>query len=479
MFSGADVLLLEDDALLRRRLAAHLTGLEAEVTAVGTLAEARRVAKEVEFDFALLDVNLPDGISLDLLRAGLFGENTAVVVMTAEGGIKTAVEALRLGAGDYLAKPFEFDALPLAFARCRQARRASRRDDHLAAARTPTQGATDDFFFGSGLESVRAQLEKILAADRRLAGARPAPVLIEGETGTGKTTLARRVHAGGPRAARPLIEVNCSALPENLAESELFGHERGAFTDAKAARIGLFEAADGGTLFLDEIPSLSVPIQAKVLTVLESGRLRRVGGTKEIQVDVRVIAASNADLRAEATAGRFRADLFHRLDLFRLRMPPLRERRADLPELAAHLLAGVARRYRTRPPALSARARRCLATYPWPGNVRELAHELERSLVLHEGEGGLDFPGLPAGDDPQATDSSATGSAPSTAAMPDWLAPGWSLPEEGFELDAAIDRWIALALAETHGNVSAAARRLGVTRDYLRYRRPADPRSGG
>lgn len=471
MLSGADVLLLEDDALLRRRLAAHLTSLDAEVTAVGTLAEARRVAKDLAFDYALLDINLPDGNSLDLLRTGILPENTAVVVMTAEGGIRTAVEALRLGAGDYLAKPFDLDALPLAFARCRQARRASRREDHLSPARataTPAAAANDDFFFGSGLEPVRQQLDKILAADRRLTNTRPAPVLIEGETGTGKTTLARRVHAGGPRADRPLIEVNASALPENLAESELFGHERGAFTDAKTGRLGLFEAADGGTLFLDEIPSLSPSVQAKVLTVLESGRLRRVGGTKEILVDVRIIAASNADLRAEIAAGRFRADLFHRLDLFRLRMPPLRERRADLPALANHLLAGIARRYRTRPPALSSRALRCLATYPWPGNVRELAHELERSLVLHEGDEGLDFPGLPAGDDPAAPASTT----------PDWLAPGWRLPEEGFRLDAAIDRWIELALAETDGNVSAAARRLGVTRDYLRYRRPTGPRPG-
>ncbi len=470
MLHDAEILLLEDESLLRKRLAVFLTAEGARVNAVGTVAEARRLAADLAFDFALLDVNLPDGLGLDLLRAGAFAENTGVVVMTAQGGVRTAVEAIRLGAGDYLAKPFEFDAVPLAFARCRQARRSLRRENHLASPAHPA-APSDDFFFGTGLAVVAAQLEKILTADRRLTASLPPPVLIEGETGTGKTTLARRVHAGGPRAARPLIEVNCSALPENLAESELFGHERGAFTDAKAARIGLFEAADGGTLFLDEIPSLSPAVQAKVLTVLEGGRLRRVGGTREIQVDVRVIAASNADLRAEISAGRFRADLYHRLDLFRLRLPPLRERRADLPALAGHLLSAIARRYRLPSPGFTPRALRCLATYPWPGNVRELAHELERSLVLHDGEGGIDFPGLPAAESDDAP------SAPS--ALPDWLVPGWRLPEEGFQLDAAIDRWIALALAQTGGNVSAAARLLGVTRDYLRYRRPSAPRSGG
>ncbi|MGD1030412.1 MAG: sigma 54-interacting transcriptional regulator [Opitutaceae bacterium] len=272
--AGCEAIVVEDDAALRKRLAAHLGSGGAAVSGAGTLAEARRLLRELRFDFAVVDLNLPDGEGLELLREHAFSENTGVVVMTAFGGVKKAVEAMRLGAGDYLAKPFEPEELVLAFLRCRGARAAARRDEKLADEHA---SETDGLFFGEGLSAVRARLDTILATDRRLERNLP-PVLIEGETGTGKTVLARWLHRRGPRVDRPFIAINCAALPDTLVESELFGHERGAFTDARQARIGLFEAADGGTLFLDEISSLTAATQSKILTAVEGGTIRRVGG---------------------------------------------------------------------------------------------------------------------------------------------------------------------------------------------------------
>ncbi|MFM9029544.1 MAG: sigma-54-dependent transcriptional regulator [Opitutaceae bacterium] len=285
------LLLLEDEPLLRRRLEAHLTRLGAEVTCAGTLAEARQALAGLDFDFALVDVNLPDGRSLRLLEEKVVPASVVTVVMTAEGGVAGAVEAMRLGAADYLVKPFDLDELAVKLGRARRDRGARRDREHRQVQEVARE---ESFFFGAALEDVRRQLERIIAADRRAQGATP-PVLIEGETGTGKTTLARWLHHHGPRAAAPLVEVNCSAIPEALAESELFGHERGAFTDAREARIGLIEAAEGGTLFLDELPSLSLTIQAKLLKAIEDRLVRRVGGRRDQPVDVRIIAATNAE----------------------------------------------------------------------------------------------------------------------------------------------------------------------------------------
>jgi DNA-binding NtrC family response regulator len=291
--AGTGILVVDDEALWRRRLGAYLEKAGAEVTMVGDLAGARNALATLSFDFALVDVNLPDGRGPDLLREGAFSAHTAVVIMTAGGGVTGAVEAMQLGAVDYLTKPFEPEELPLVFARVRRSRQDRRLAEHRREGENPRE---DEFVFGSALAGLRGQLDRILAADVRMQTGL-APVLVEGETGTGKTSMARWIHARGPRAEQPLVEVNCSALPESLAESELFGHERGAFTDARTGRIGLFEAAHGGTLFLDELASLSPPLQAKVLTAIEDRRVRRVGGNKPIPVDARVIAASNRGLR--------------------------------------------------------------------------------------------------------------------------------------------------------------------------------------
>ena len=449
----AEILLLEDDPLQRKRLQAHLQAEGAEVSVATRLDEARRLAREIRFDYAALDLQLPDGEALALLREQVFSENAVVVVMTAFGGVKKAVEAMRLGARDYLAKPFEAEELTLALLRGRREQSAQRREQHQRAA--PGR-AGDELFFGEGLATVRRQLDQVLAADRRVQG-RPPPVLIEGETGTGKSALARWLHAQGPRAAAPFVTLNCAALPETLLESELFGHERGAFTDAKQARLGLFEAAEGGTLFLDEIGALPASAQAKLLLAVETGCIRRLGGTKELGTDVRIIAAGNRPLRQLVAEGRFREDLYHRLNLLHVALPPLRERAADLPALARHLLGPLATRHGYRGLGITAAGIARLCAQPWPGNLRDLAHELERAVIFSEGE-------------PLAFAHLAGPATPPGTPPPSWRNPAWRLPESGFALDDVTAALIQEALRETGGNVSAAARRLGVTRDFLRYR---------
>jgi len=291
--------------------------------------------------------------------------------------------------------------------------------------------------------------------------------MIQGETGTGKSTIARWLHHQGPRASQPLVEINCSALPETLAESELFGHERGAFTDARTARMGLFEAANGGTLFLDELPNLSLALQAKVLTAIEDRVIRRLGGNKPIAVDVRVIAATAGDLKSLIASRQFREDLFHRLDLYRISIPPLRQRGQDILILAETLLRGVCRRHRLPPKPISPAGQKRLLAHPWPGNVRELSHELERAVVFEEGD-ALGFEHLESGTSvgPNTTEST------SAQAVDDWFNAFFVFPAEGFQLEQAINRIVKHALAQSGNNVSAAARLLGVTRDYIRYRLP-------
>lgn len=455
MLSSLSLLIVEDDVLLRKQLRAALERLGADVTVAGSLEAAREVLRNLSFDFALVDVNLPDGLGTDLLQQKVVPAGTGVVVMTADGGVNGAVEAIRMGALDYLVKPFETAELPLVLARAKKAKQTARLTEHRR-----NDAGSAEFVFGEALAAVEAQLRRILAADERVQ-TQLSPVLLIGETGTGKSSVARWIHQNGPRSSQAWVEVNCSALPETLAESELFGHEKGAFTDARSARMGLFEAAHGSTLFLDEIPSLSLALQAKVLMAIEDQRIRRVGGNKSIPVDVRVIAASNRDLGGLVRTGQFREDLLHRLDLFRLSLPPLRERGNDVLRMAEVLLEKLCRRHRLPQKRISEAGKKRLLGYGWPGNVRELSHELERAVVFSdETEVGFEhLPGNRSASPPTSPESKEA-----------WLNPSFVFPDQGFSLEKAIDQLVLKAVQQAGDNVSAAARLLGVSRDIVRYR---------
>jgi DNA-binding NtrC family response regulator len=377
--------------------------------------------------------------------------------MTGEGGIQSAVESIRLGAADYLSKPFDLDELPVVLQQAQASLKSKRLNEHVVKKR---KEKSDSLFFEGSFSEDLGQLKKVLAADTRLQSNLP-PLLIQGPTGTGKSTYAKWIHANGPRANQPFVALNCSAIAENLVESELFGHEKGAFTDAKEARIGLFEAADQGTLFLDEITSLSLPAQAKLLLSIETGKIRRVGSTKEFTTDVRIIAAANQDLREMIGEGSFREDLFHRLDLLRINIPPLVSRSQDLVLFAKHLLALLAQKYRLPIPDLGKDSQNFILTHNWPGNVRELVHELERSLVLCEPNAPLQIISAPA---------HGVHAYNPVGKEDDWLNPGFSFPKEGFDLEKEMLRLIEQAISQVNGNISEAARLLGVPRDYIRYR---------
>ncbi len=455
--TGKEILIIEDDALLQKRLAAFLKKQGAITKEAGTLEEARNILKTLDFDFSLLDIHLPDGNGLELFREKLFSSACGVIVITADGGIRSAVEAMKFGASDYLMKPFDFSELPLLLERSSVFIQQTRIQEHQRKKETR---ANREFFFGKGLKELQIQLQKIVETDALLKQHLP-PVLISGETGTGKSSIARWIHYFGPRSAEPFIEINCSTLTKELAESELFGHERGSFTDAKERRIGLFEAASKGTLFLDEISSLAPAIQSKILTAIEDRKIRRVGGTREYPIDTRIIAASLHDLKKLVADGFFREDLYHRLDLLRIFIPPLRLRLGDLPDLAEHLLINLRSRYGKVNTSISPLGVKRLSSHSWPGNVRELAHEIERALILEE-DGPLHFKTfVPVG--PQEGGIVQTQSE-------DWLNSSWTFPESGIYLEDVIQRFIHLALGQTQNNVSAAARKLHVPRDYLRYR---------
>ena len=449
---GKEILLLEDDSFLSRRLVAQLERAEAEVTSCTCMEEAKEVLKSLSFDFALMDLNLPDGESLELLRDQVIPSNTLVILMTAEGGIQSAVEAMRLGATDYLSKPFDVEEIPLLFLKSEKQRKDQRLAQHSLEKR---REKTANLYFEGSFANDLVQLRKVTEVDQRLTNDLP-PILIDGPTGSGKSTYARWIHDNGPRQDAPFVAINCSAIPDNLVESELFGHEKGAFTDAKNARIGLFEAADHGTLFLDEITSLSLEAQAKLLLSLESKIIRRVGGIKEIKVDVRIIGAANQDLRKMIAEGSFREDLFHRLDLLRIQIPPLVTRGKDIVGMAEHLLVSLANKYNLSTPQISSESKNLLISNPWTGNIRELIHELERGLILTEPGNVLEI--------------KTNHPIHSISNPDDWLNENFSFPESGFDLEKEMMRLIQMAIAQTNGNISEAARILGVPRDYIRYR---------
>jgi DNA-binding NtrC family response regulator len=364
------LLIVEDRDSLRRMLE---RALGEEGYEVATAADGRagiRLLGERSFDFVLTDLKLPDVSGLAVLEASRTAQPRApVVVLTGYGTVGAAVEAMKLGAYDFLEKPLEIDDLS------RLIERAIGERGETAVFRVP--GAPPILGAHPLLRAALRLLQRV--------GPTESTVLLTGESGTGKELFARAIHALSPRRGGPCVALNCAAIPETLIENELFGHEKGAFTGADRRQPGRFELAQGGTLLLDEIGELPLAVQGKVLRVLEERTFERVGGGRTLRADVRLVAATNRDLAAMVAAGEFRSDLYFRLNVFPIELPPLRERASDIPLLAAHLLAEIARRHGVEPPRLEEAAAELLAGEPWPGNVRELANVLERAVILGEG----------------------------------------------------------------------------------------------
>jgi two-component system response regulator AtoC len=372
------VLVVDDDSLLRKLIADQLARAEFDAVPAASGNEALEVLREADYDVVLLDIMMPDISGLDALREiRKFEDPPEVVMLTADTSLATGVEAMRHGAYDYLTKPATLDEMEAVIRKADEKRRLLKQNASLRSVARPTSSGDEVlpiFHENSVMAALVEQSETAARTD--------STVLLSGESGTGKDVLARLIHSKSTRQTMPMITVNCGALPETLFESEFFGHERGAFTGASSLRRGLLEAADGSTLFLDEIGDMPLVMQVKLLHFLEQGRFRRVGSTRDQNADVRVIAATNRDLPQEVERQRFRADLFYRLNVVSLHVPPLRERPEDIPALIDYFL-GLYRHRFIRPKLdLSADARQRLYTYAWPGNVRELRNCLERAAAI-------------------------------------------------------------------------------------------------
>jgi two-component system, NtrC family, response regulator AtoC len=404
----------------------------------------------------LLDINLPDGSGLEVLRQLRHRQSDAVVIMiTANVLVDETIAALRGGAYDFIGKPINLDELQVAIRNGIEANRL-RKEVNLFR-RERAQQFNFDQIIGDSVP-----MREMLALAHKVAESEVSSVLLQGESGTGKDLVAKAIHYHSSRADHPFVAINCAALPGTLIESELFGYEKGAFTDAKARKEGLFEQAEGGTLFLDEIGELELSLQAKLLRVLEEGSFRRVGGLKDLPLDVRVIAASNRDLKQESETGRFRADLFYRLSVIQIDIPPLRDRGADIALLAEHYLTTFRTRLRKNINRISPEAIATFSRYEWPGNVRELRNVIERAMILEDGD-QITAKYLPrglTGDARPGTESSGN------AGRSDRI----RLPAEGISLDAVEMSLVQQALERSGGNQTKAAELLDISRDQLRYR---------
>jgi two-component system response regulator AtoC len=452
---AATVLIVDDDKMIRSYLSGVLgeDGHEVLLAAAGAEGEALLEAKPI--DIVLLDLKLPDEDGISVLRKIKREEpDTPVIILTAFGAVESAVEAMKLGAYDYIDKPSDVSKLKLIIKRALQELTMRREIERL---RQKPGGYTYAWIVGESKEMRRIALlvERVAQGD--------ATVLLQGESGTGKEVVANAIHQQSPRADRPFVVINCAAIPDALLESELFGFEAGAFTGAKSRKKGLLEMADGGTLFLDEISEMKPHMQAKILRVLETKTLRRVGGTTDIKIDVRFIAATNQDLRAAVQGGAFREDLYYRLGVVVMDLPPLRERMQDMGLFIAAFVGEFNRAMGRSILGVSSEALQLMRRYHWPGNIRELRNVIERAMVLCDGQ-EIQPSHLPA--------ELSDGVIPLGGLGPSRLRA--DLPPEGLNLEDLVSQierqLITDALAKTGGNQIEAAELLSISRDQLRYR---------
>jgi DNA-binding NtrC family response regulator len=423
----------------------------------GTVAEALAQFNGESPAAVLLDIDLPDGSGLDVLRQIKQERPESIVIMiTGNVQVDNTISALRGGAYDFIGKPISLEELRVTIRNAIEARHLRR---EVEAAR---KERAREFNFQQ-IVGASPAMKKMLGLAAKVAESEVSSILLQGESGTGKDLVAKAIHYGSQRAENPFIAINCAALPATLIESELFGYEKGAFTDAKARKEGLFEQAEGGTLLLDEIGELELALQAKLLRVLEEGTFRRVGGLKDIPLDVRVLAASNRDLKTDSEAGRFRLDLYYRLSIIQIDIPPLRERGDDVLLLSQHYIDTIGARLRRdkRITSLSPEVVTLFRSYSWPGNVRELRNVIERTLILEDSE-TITTEYLPGGLTGTVAPTGVTSSKSANAQF--------ALPNEGISLDEAELSFVRQAIERSGGNQTRAAELLGISRDQLRYR---------
>ena len=442
------ILIIDDEKLVRWSLQQKLSKEGYEVESAPTGEEGINLIREDGYDLVLLDLRLPgmDGVQV-LQEIRKLEKEVAVIMLTAETAISRAVECVRLGAHNYLCKPFDFEEVRVAVEKARE-------DLKLRREVTRIRRAQRHKFGLENLVGESPQMRQLRELISRVAESDATTVLIEGENGTGKELAARAIHLGSARANQPFMGINCSAIPDALIESELFGHERGAFTDAKTTKKGLFELADGGTVLLDEVGDMKPALQAKLLRVLESREFQRVGGTQSISVDVRVTAATNKNLEEAVANGEFRQDLYYRLKVISLRMPSLREQAEDIPLLAEHYLGQFAEEFNKPLKMVSPEAANALQQYTWPGNVRELRNVIERLVILEHAEVVLPEH-LPA--------ELRLGTRPNSRSL-------IQLPPGGVALTEVERGLVCQAMERAGGNQGHAAELLGIERDALRRR---------
>jgi DNA-binding NtrC family response regulator len=450
------ILIVEDEKLLRWALRERLLKEGYEPIEAESGGAGRRLLGTEEVDLVLLDYRLPDMTGIDLLKEILaLHPDVPVILMTAYSTVETAVEAIKLGAFDYLNKPFNHDELVLVIHKAMETSRLQREVRALRRQQEERYGLTNIVGNSPAMREVFNMINKV---GRSAA----TTVLITGESGTGKDLVAKAIHYASERASGPFMNITCSALPENLLESELMGHERGAFTDAKSAKQGLFELAHQGSLFLDEIGDMGILLQAKLLRFLEEKTFKRVGGVRDIKVDLRVIAATNRDLGRSVKEGRFREDLYYRLKVIPIVLPSLRDRVEDLPALVSHFIDQFNREFKKNCRGMTDGAMQLMARHAWPGNVRELRNVIERAMILE------DKPFLEESDLPE--EIRGVPAPVASAGNGDGRGDGFRLPEGGYPLDRMEEEMVRQALDRASGNQTRAARLLGISRDALRYK---------
>jgi DNA-binding NtrC family response regulator len=448
------ILIVDDEKLIRWSIRERLQEEGFEILEAENARSALDQFQSELPDLLLLDYRLPDMTGLQILEQ-VRKENpeVSVVMMTAYGTVETAVQAMKLGAFDYLTKPVNLDELVVVVERALEATQLRREVHRLRNENRELYGKVELIGKSKAMQEVFALVQKIAASQA-------STVLLEGESGTGKNVIAKAIHYGSPRADHPFVTITCSALTETLLESELFGHEKGAFTDARTQKKGLLEVSDGGTAFLDEIGEIGAAMQVKLLRFLEEKTFKRVGGTRDIQVDVRVIAATNRVLEEAVRTGRFREDLYYRLKVIPIHLPPLRDHRDDIPILVQHFLDHYNKEFRKNTREIDPAAMERMVHYAWPGNIRELRNVIERIMILENKE-RIEVPDLPGLIRDGRTSPHPISDA--TPALPQ--VPVGSITLEEMERQA-----ICQALEKTNQNQVRAAKLLGISRDALRYR---------